>query len=457
MPKLIPPMHIHLVGIGGAGLSAIARILIGQGYTVSGSDRTANPHMEALEALGARVFVGHDAAHISGADAILMTSAVKTDHVEVAAAMQASIPVYKRQDIMADLMAGQHVIAVAGTHGKTTTTSMVVHVLRENGLDPSYIVGGIVRSTGDNARVGRTPIFVIEADEYDNMFHGLRPDTAVVTSIEYDHPDFFLTEAAMLDSFAQFVHRMSENGTLIACSDEPHALALTTGRKALTYGQHSGLWRVEKAESGGFIVIDTAANRSYTLALRVPGTHNALNATAAALAASSAAGLTIDVSLGAVASFEGTGRRFDLRADVYGVAVVDDYAHHPTAIRATLEAARQRYPDRDIWAVWQPHTFSRTRALWEEYKAAFAGADHVLVTDIYAAREQPTQGVTSAALVAEMQHVDVRHTGTLQKTAQVLQASVKPGACIIIMSAGDAPQIGVDFLALRGGNPPEVG
>ncbi len=459
MARLTPGQHIHLVGIGGAGLSAIARVLLGLGYRVSGSDRSANALTEALAQVGAQIFNGHDPSYIAGADALIVTSAVSADHVEVAAARAAGIPVYKRQDIIAELMAGRQVIAVAGTHGKTTTTSLVAHLLQGCGGNPGYIVGGVMGNTGLNAAVGSGAPFVIEADEYDNMFHGVRPDVAVVTNIEYDHPDFFPSPAALLAAFRTFVEQLDETGgTLVACADDAGARQLAAERRAaggqvVTYGLAADAdwrlvaWQPEPGDGSAFEALAPDGQRACGR-LPLPGAHNVINALGALAAVQAAGAADWSCALAGLATFKPTGRRFDLRAEVGGVAVIDDYAHHPTAIRATLAAARSRYPGRAIWAVWQPHTYTRTRALLDEYRRAFADADHVLVTDIYAAREQPLPGVTSADLVAGMPHPDARHLPTFDAVVQALAAGVRPPAAVIIMSAGDAPQIGIDFVRL---------
>lgn len=456
MSKIHPPQHIHLVGIGGAGLSAIARILLGQGYIVSGSDRSTNAMTDALAKDGVTIYSGHDASYVQGADVVIITSAVKDDHVEVAVAKAAGIPVYKRQDIIADLMEGKDVIAVAGTHGKTTTTSMVVHILRECGADPSYIVGGVMGNTGTNAGVGKGDMFVIEADEYDNMFHGLKPDTIILTSVEYDHPDFFKTEAEMVASFEKFIDSISNPDGLVVCADDRIARQIAERRQCATYGLSDGVVfqaRNIHTDADGFTGFDIHLAPELSLEhpiparLSIPGLHNVRNALGALFVAPfSVNKKTLEDGVAALETFKPAGRRFDLRAEMNQIAVIDDYAHHPTAIKVTLEAARQRYPDREIWAVWQPHTFSRTQALMDDYRNAFDDADHVLVTDIYAAREQPVDGVTSAVLVAGMTHKDARNTSTFADTVAALQAGVKSPAAILIMSAGDAPQIGIDYL-----------
>ncbi len=468
--KIQPGQHIHLVGIGGAGLSAIARILLGQGYRVSGSDRGANAQTESLARDGAVIYQGHDARYVEGADALIISSAVPADHVEVAAAREQCIAVFKRQDIMADLMTGKRVIAVAGTHGKTTTTSMVAHILHECGRDPSYIVGGVMGSTGTNAALGKGVHFVIEADEYDNMFHGLNPDIAIVTSMEYDHPDFFPTFDGMVNSFRTFVARLPEKGLLVAFAGDEYTTRLAAERlvhhqPAITYGfeQSRARWRaMNLRREDEWTVFDVFSFEEMpgeeflgTVHLPIPGRHNILNALAA-LAVAYREHIPFVLAADALRSFRPAGRRFDLRAEVGGVAVIDDYAHHPTAIRVTLEAARSRYPDRAIWAVWQPHTYSRTQALFDDYTRAFEFADHVLVTDIYAAREKAApDSITGGAMAAAIVHPDAQHTPSLDDTAQALIERVTSPAVVIIMSAGDAPRIGqvlVDDLRKRAGD-----
>jgi UDP-N-acetylmuramate--alanine ligase len=480
MPKIHPPQHIHLVGIGGSGLSAIARVLLGQGYKVSGSDRTPNALTEALARDGATIYTSHDASYVNGADALIITSAVKDDHVEVAAGRAAGIPVYKRQDIIADLMEGKTVIAVAGTKGKTTTTSMIVHILRECGKDPSYIVGGVMGNTGTNAGVGQGDVFVIEADEYENMFLGLKPDIAIITNIEWDHPDFFKTPEEMVEAFKKFVEVVTPRqidvkfrGALIVNADDPGISSIEHYLEALAiknpfyegwairydllkYGMDyltNDDWVAEnvRVDAHGttcfevFLPLQGFPLLCGSVCLKLPGLHNVYNALAALLVAERV-WVRFEEAAKALESFIPPARRFELRADVGRIAIIDDYAHNPMSICAVLDAARQRYPDRQIWAVWQPHTYSRTQALFDDFVTAFEKADHVLVTDIYAAREQPIEGVTSAAVVAVMQHPDARHTPTFANAVAALRQSVKAPAAIIIMSAGDAPQIGVDYL-----------
>lgn len=459
MPRFIPGQHIHIVGIGGFGMSALARVLLQQGYYISGSDRRPNALTQALAQEGAVIHTGEDAQNVMGAEMVLASSAVPADHVELAMARALNIPVYKRADAIADIMSGQTSIAVAGTHGKTTTTAMITHLLIETGRDPSYIIGGVLRNTGQNAGVGRGDAFVIEADEYDHMFLGLRPQVAVVTNVEYDHPDFFKTPRDLVQAFNLFVDLLPEDGLLVACADDPTAAILAQNRlvagwPVITYGAHNPQagWQVTNLhiDSQYQTVFDVVREGQQigTARLQLPGEFNALNALAALIVADNQ-GVPFDEAAQALATFQGAGRRFQARGEVAGVLVIDDYAHHPTAIRATLEAARQRFPARKIWAVWQPHTYSRTETLWDAYVTAFEAADHVLLTDIYAAREAPVDGISGAALAEAIKHPHVRHFSTFEEITRHLLDHVQPPAAVLILSAGDAPLIGVDYLKQR--------
>ncbi|MFN8371964.1 MAG: UDP-N-acetylmuramate--L-alanine ligase [Anaerolineae bacterium] len=459
--QLIPGQHIHFVGIGGFGLSAIARVLLQQGYTISGSDRTKNALTEALAKEGAIIYEGHAAQNVNDAEMVIISSAVPANHVEVAAAQRQGIPVYKRSDIIGEVMSGQQAIAVAGTHGKTTTSAMITHVLLNNGADPSYIVGGVMRSTGNNAHAGNGKAFVIEADEYDYMFLGLRPRIAVINNVEYDHPDFFKTPEAMIDAFRRFSLLVPPDGMIVACADDPTAkqLALDSAARGIftvLFGISSedaqwsaGNLHTTDDQMSAFDVM-RGGTLLGTVKLQLPGRHNALNALAALIVADSQ-GIAFEDAAAALSSYEGTGRRFDLRGEVNTpqgkIAVIDDYAHHPTAIRLTLDAARQRFPGRAIWAVWQPHTYTRTKALLPEYATAFGAADHVLVTDIFAAREAPIPGVNSAEVVIAMEHNEVRYTPRLEDAIVALVQGVTAPAVVIVMCAGDATRVSAEYLA----------
>jgi UDP-N-acetylmuramate--alanine ligase len=445
--------QVHLVGIGGVGLSAIARVLLERGARVTGSDRAANAYTEALERDGARIFIGHDASHIAGADALIISSAVH-DNPEVEAARAAGIPVYKRSDIIAGLMEGQIVIAVAGSHGKTTTTAMIAHILLAAGLEPGYIVGGTLRTSGTNAAAGAGRVFVVEADEYDHMFLGLRPTVAVVTNVEWDHPDFFPTPRLFYDAFARFAALLPPEGRLIACAEDPGAaqLAAEMGDRVSVhlYGadRPGMMWCLDRVgvTDGNFHtdLVFGGAGACY-VQLNIPGRANLLNAVAA-IAAAAAVGVAPAEAAAALLSFSGVGRRFEVLDEAAGVTVIDDYGHNPSKIRAALAAARVRYPGRDLWAVWQPHTFSRTQAFLEHYADSFGDADHVLVTEIYAAREAPVPGVNGASTAAALQHPDARFTPSFEAAVATLAAEARPPAVVMLLSAGDANRIGPALL-----------
>jgi len=452
--------HVHFIGIGGAGLSAIARVLMERGAVVSGSDLVLSPVAKALARDGARVFVGHRAEQVAGADLVIVSSAVPEDNVEVQAARAAGIPVLHRDQVLGDLMADHIGIAVAGTHGKTTTTAMIATILWKGGRDPSFIVGGVVVGLGTNARAGTGPHFVVEADEYDRTFLGLRPQVAVVTNVEHDHPDCYPTFADLRAAFAEFIDRVPPNGLLVACGDHPVARELGKERAArgglvTFYGLQEGAdWAASdlRPNPGGgidFLVLE-GGRALGEVHLRVPGTHNVLNALAA-LAVAHHLGIPFPTARSALEDFRGVARRFEMKGQVEGVVVVDDYAHHPTEIRATLAAARQRFPGHPLWAVWQPHTYSRTKALFKEFAQAFGQADHVLVLPIYAAREHDTLGVSSADVVAAMNHSDARLARSLEEAVVTLATEVRPGDVVLTLGAGDGNRVGEWLLmALRG-------
>jgi UDP-N-acetylmuramate--alanine ligase len=453
--------HTHFIGIGGSGLSAIARVLLERGEGVSGSDRQLSPPAEALISAGVQVFVGHRAENVCGADLVVRSSAIPDDNVEVREARALGIPVQKRSEFLGDLLNGYQVIAVAGTHGKTTTTSMIAWILFELGVDPSFIIGGISKNMGVNARAGKGPYFVIEADEYDRMFLGLSPAIAVVTNIEHDHPDCFPTPESFYQAFQEFAERLLRSGSLVACQDDPGANRLMGEVKSA--GKHTVSYALE-ASSGGARMdyypknISQAGDRGFEfdlyrrgerlaeVSLQVPGVHNVRNALAA-LAVSDLLDLPLAETVRALNEFKGTGRRFDVRGEVRGITVIDDYAHHPTEIKTTLAAARTIYPQGDIWAVWQPHTYSRTRALMADYSVAFGDANHVLVTDIYAAREAPpANGFSSRKVVDALQHQDAHYSDGLTETADYLEKHLRPGSVLIVLSAGDADQVSTRIL-----------
>jgi len=458
--------HVHFIGIGGSGLSAIARVLLESGYTVSGSDRAPSPLAEELQRLGARVYLGHRPEQVQGADWVVRSSAIPDDNVEVQAALRAGIPVYKRADFLGRWMEGKIGIAIAGTHGKTTTTAMIAWMLTALGQDPTFIVGGVMRNLGVNAHAGRGQAFVIEADEYDRMFLGLRPSIAVVTNVEHDHPDCYPTFQEMLQAFEAFVHLLPREGALIACAENAAASHLleqaeAAGRLALGYSA-AGRERVKAPHwvvaqdleinpQGGYSFSaesDLFAGGAVRIALRIPGRHNVNNALAA-WGVALVLGLSPKDAAEALEMFQGTGRRFEVRGEANGITFIDDYAHHPTEIQATLEAARSRYGSRRIWALWQPHTYSRTQALRARFAQAFQQADEVIVTEIYRARE-PQQPFSAQVVAAEIRHPSVHFLPHLEEAADYLEHHLRPGDVLLVLSAGDANRVIEELLRRLG-------
>lgn len=445
------PSPIHFIGIGGTGLSAIARLLLEMGYPVTGSDRALSPLAKGLQESGVRVDIGHDAKNIKGARLVIRSSAVPDNNPEVQAALAAGVPVLKRAEFLGQLMEGRIGIAIAGTHGKTTTTAMIAWMLTALDQDPSYIIGSVAANLGTNAHAGKGDAFVIEADEYDRMFLGLHPTVAVVTNIEHDHPDCYPTAEEYYDAFLTFAGQVRPTGTLLACSDDPGSARLLADVKPT--GKQSFAYSLADAQStyqakdvipntcGGFDAHLAIHDQLVPVSMQVPGVHNVLNALASVAVADV---LDLDTSRAAEAmgDYRGSDRRFQVRAEPGGVTVIDDYAHHPTEIRATLAAARARYPGRQIWVVWQPHTYSRTRALMQDFAASFKDADHVIVTEVYAAREpKPEDGFSAQQVVAVMNNKDAHYIPALFSVTIFLLTYLQPGDVLLVLSAGDADQI----------------
>ncbi len=455
--------NIHFIGIGGSGLSAIARLLKESGYEVTGSDLALSPFAVELQKIGITVHIGHDPKNIDGAEAVIRSSAIDDDNPEVKAAQQAGIPVYKRADFLGQLMAQKMGIAVAGTHGKTTTSAMIAWILYKMERDPSFIVGSALNNMKVNARAGQSNFFVIEADEYDRMFLGLKPHIAVVTNLEHDHPDCYPTYDDMYSAFKEFVDLLPSDGTLIVCAEDKGAVSLLSyGRSkrlnVLSYSLQTEMtinspqWlqaRTPKANARGGFDFSAMTNMSgvvsmMNVSLQVPGLHNVRNALAA-LSVMATLGIPLQEAANALNDFTGTGRRFEIVGETKGVTVIDDYAHHPTEIRATLAGARARYPERRIWAVWQPHTYSRTQALFMEFSRAFTDANEVLVTEVYASREAK-QEFSSAEVVSSMPHPSARYSGSLADTTDYLLKNLRSDDVLLVLSAGDADQISADVV-----------
>lgn len=454
--------HVHFIGIGGSGLSAIARLLKESGYEVTGSDQTLSPFAADLQNAGVSIFIGHHPRNVTGADWVVRSSAIKDDNPEVEAAKRANIPVYKRADFLGKLMSNKRGIAIAGTHGKTTTTAMTAWVLHSLRRDPSFIIGGTLNNLKTNAHSGSSDLFVIEADEYDRMFLGLKPQISVVTNLEHDHPDCYPTFDDMYSAFQKFVDLLPPDGTLIASAEDEGAATLLPyarrkGLNVISYSVQGDMtinspqWMQARTlkpnNRGGFdfsAMTNVGTTSALQVSLQVPGEHNVKNALAA-LSVVATLGLSLSFAAEALSQFAGTGRRFEVRGERKGVILIDDYAHHPTEIRATLAGTKARYPNRRIWAVWQPHTYSRTQALFYEFSRAFADADEVLVTEIYASREA-SQDFSSAEVVSAMPHPSTHFSGSITDTKQYLLKHVRSGDVVIVLSAGDADQITTELL-----------
>lgn len=450
--KLRPGMHIHLVGIGGAGISAIAQVLMARGYIVSGSDQQTNNFTQALAADGATIFVGHAGEQIKGADVLVHSSAIPDDNPEVLAARAANIPVLKRADFLSHLMVGNIGIAVAGTHGKTTTTGMIVQLLLHAEKDPTFILGGILPSLETNGRSGDGAYFVIEADEYDYMFLGLSPEVAVITNVEHDHPDMFPTWESYETAFARFVGNLPADGRLIICGDDKGAQQLIKKLDAAveisTYGisetaalDYRALDLRPNNVGGMDFLVECEGEMLGLLRLRVPGEHNVRNALAALVVGLDIGLDFIEVQRG-LAEFGGIGRRFQKVGEKNRVTIIDDYAHHPTEIKATLAAAQQQFPGRRIWAVWQPHTFSRTKLLQKAFSKCFKQAKRVVVLDVYNSRETDTLGIDMAEVVKGMKHKKAKYVPLKEDAAQYILDRIKPDDVIVTLGAGDGNLVG---------------
>ena len=456
--------RIHLVGIGGTGLAPIAKVLLQLGFQVSGSDREANERTAALQKLGARTFVGHDASQLQSPDVprrpdlVLISSAVPGDNPEVMQAREWGVPVVKRNDILGPLTANRQVIAVAGTHGKTTTTAMIAHVLTRAGRTPGYIIGSEIPELGFSD-AGQEPLFVIEADEYDYMFLGLQPWQLVITNLEWDHPDMFPTAGSYQDAFRQLLARVRPDGGVIYCRDDQGLRSweqeglLEQGRSYGTFlGADVRAQDIDLGPDGTRYTLLTP-DGDYAVELGVLGVHNVLNSMAALLAVE-AAGLPLNEAIPHIASYRGAARRFERKGEVNGVLIIDDYAHHPAEVRSTLQAARAAYPDREIWAIYQPHTYSRTRTFLDQFNGAFSFADHLIVTDIYAAREALDPEITPELVAAASHHESALAIHNLDEVASYLLDNLKPDSLVIILSAGTATRLGPMLLAGLASNTP---
>ena len=446
----------HLVGVGGTGMSSLATLLVGMGAQVSGCDAARGPTLAWLADRGVRVASGHDVEHVAGADLLVVSAAIAEDHPERVAATERGLSVITHAQALGALMATRRGVAVAGTHGKSTTTALVAHVLATAGRDPTLVGGAVALDFGASSRLGHGPELVAEADEYGRRFLELHPDVAVITGIEPDHLDYYGDFNRLVEAFDAFVGGMAPDGVVVTHEDGGPLSSLALARRRIRYGSSAGDWVLRRYEPilGGGCTFDvrgpTGERRRYRSNLT--GRHNAENALAAVVVAN-LLGVPDDAIRRALASFRGTRRRFETRLRANGVWIVDDYAHHPTAVAATLRAARDAHHG-PIWAVFQPHTAHRTASLLDEFAAAFEHADHVLVTPIYrpTGREAPGPAVTAEDLVARMHHRDARAVASLDEARAQLEVAfhAEPAALILTLGAGDVTTL-ADRLVERAG------
>jgi len=461
--------RIHFVGIGGIGMSGIAEVLLNLGYKISGSDLKSSVITQRLATLGATIFEGHQPQNVAGAEVVVASSAVPPDNLEIAEARALHIPVIKRAEMLAERMRLKYGIAIAGMHGKTTTTSMVAAVLAAGGLDPTVVVGGRVDAMGSNARLGKSQYLVAEADESDRSFLKLSPILAVVTNIDREHMDCYRSMKDVKRAFLDFMDRLPFYGMVVACNDDPllRRLFPQIQRRLVTYGTRRGSdFQVTLGKSNpkpekscvSHFHVTYRGETLGTFELHVPGVHNILNATAAI-----AVGVGLDVPVeqihSALAGFAGVDRRFQLRGTAAGVNVIDDYGHHPTEIRATLAAACE-CGYRKVHVVFQPHRYTRTQSLMDEFATAFEDADSLFVLDIYPAGEQPIPEITGAALarrIAENRTLPVKYVSSFENAATTVIADAQEGDMILTLGAGSVSQLGpmiIERLQLRGAESP---
>jgi UDP-N-acetylmuramate--alanine ligase len=462
VPEMRRIRRIHMIGIGGSGMSGIAEVLRNLGYEVSGSDLRRSPVTERLEGLGIDVHYGHAAANIGEADVVVSSSAVSEANPEVAAARERRTPVVPRAEMLAELMRYRHGIAVAGTHGKTTTTSLIAALFGEAGLDPTFVIGGLVNSVGANAQLGASRFLVAEADESDASFLHLQPMVAVVTNIEADHMDTYGGDVAVLrQTFLDFLHNLPFYGLAVLCIDDPTVASLLpdVGRQTLTYGfDERADFRITDLDRQGlataFTVHRPGGLAALPVKLNMPGAHNVLNA-AAAIAVATDEGLDDAAITRGLASFAGVGRRFSVLGELAfaggSALLVDDYGHHPTEVRATLESARQAWPGRRVVMIYQPHRYSRTRDLYEDFVAVLSRCDVLLLLDVYPAGEEPIAGADSRSLTRSIRQrgqVEPVFVESIDAVAGVLADVLRDGDVVIAQGAGNIGKLAQDLNAL---------
>ena len=451
--------HFHFIGIGGAGMSGIARIMLAQGKEVSGSDAKESIVTTQLETLGAKVYRGHNEENQVGADVIVVSSAISSENPELLAAKLRGAEIMPRADALALVMQGKRSVAVAGTHGKTTTTAMLTVALQSAGLDPSFAIGGMINSSGTNAHLGSGDIFVAEADESDGSFLSYKPTGAIITNLELDHVDHFSTLEVLKAAFREFINSIQQDGFVVTCGDDENLESLLEEGirpdiRVIRYGAMSDendfqLSRIHLAEGSSLARVTHKGKVLGELELSIPGEHNLLNATAA-LAAASALGTSLPLILAGLSEFSGSRRRFELKGSVQGIRVVDDYGHHPTEVRVTLETARRYAAGGKVHVIFQPHRFTRTQMFAQEFGTALEIADEVYLLEVYAASEAPIPGVSSI-LITQGRNPDKFHfQPSMIDVIHDIANSVAPGDLILTLGAGDVNSLGSEILLALG-------
>ena len=455
VPEMRRIRRIHFVGIGGSGMCGIAEVLHNQGYEISGSDLTLNASARRLQSAGVEIFIGHSEANIEGADVVVKSSAVTMENIEIAAAIAGAIPVVRRAEMLAELMRYRHGIAVAGTHGKTTTTSLLTAIFASDGRDPTFIVGGRVNSVGTNAQLGASRYLIAEADESDASFLHLQPMVSVVTNIEADHMETYNFDFDVLkNTYIKFLHNLPFYGLAVLCIDDPviRSLLVAVARPTLTYGfSDDAAYQVSQVKSDGLqttFVINRPDNLSpLQIMLNIPGRHNVLNA-AAAIAVASDEGISDEAIITGLKEFGGVGRRFEMvgnyPVDDGSAMLVDDYGHHPTELKATIDAVRSGWPEKRLVMIFQPHRYTRTRDLYEDFVEVLCQVDALLILDVYSAGEDEIAGASSKNICGSIRqrgNVDPIYVPSLEAVPDLIAGLVRPGDIVLTQGAGSVTQL----------------
>jgi len=454
IPEMRRIRRIHFVGIGGAGMCGIAEVLLNQGYEVAGSDAKAGKTTDRLKSFGAEIFIGHDAAHIEKADVLVVSTAIDSSNPEVKAAQERRLPIVRRAEMLAELMRYRHGIAIAGTHGKTTTTSLIASILGEGGFDPTYVIGGLLNSAGTNAKLGSSRYFVAEADESDASFLHLQPMASVVTNIDADHMDTYGGDFEVLKrTFIEFLHNLPFYGLAVVCGDDPvvRELLPKIARPTITYGfDADNDVRATDVHQEGLqthFTVHRLGREPLRVTLNLPGLHNVLNSLAA-IAIATDEEVEDSAILSALGNFQGVGRRFQRLAEVGDVQLVDDYGHHPREVAATIAAARQAFPGRRLVMMFQPHRYSRTRDCFEDFVQVLSTVDQLLLLDVYSAGEKAIAGADSRTLARSIRTrglVDPVFVEKAEELAQLLPSQLRAGDVLLTQGAGTVGAIALEL------------